>query len=100
MYAELHYFMTIRWNSSSQHVRQLALSCILNLRTHSQLPIELHDSLHDSELRNSHSTVQLYPTTVLLPMICTSTGTVHVRVLHLVQLFYLQPYDTYIHKEL
>ena len=60
MYAELHYFMTIRWNSSSQHVRQLALSCILNLRTHSQLAIELHDSLHDSE---SH-TVSYDSTTV------------------------------------
>ena len=29
--------MTIRWNSSSEHVRRLALSSILNLCTRSQL---------------------------------------------------------------
>jgi hypothetical protein len=33
MYAKLHYFMPIRWNSSSEHVHRLALSSILNLCT-------------------------------------------------------------------
>ena len=53
MYAKLHYFMSIRWNSSSEHVRRLALSSILNLCTRSQLGFQLHDSLHDSEIQSS-----------------------------------------------
>jgi hypothetical protein len=34
---------SIRWNSSSEHVRRLALSSILNLCTRSQLGIQLQD---------------------------------------------------------
>jgi hypothetical protein len=64
MYAKLHYFMTIRWNSSSEHVRRLALSSILNLCTRSQLGIQLHDSLHDSE---SHYTSTIDSTAVVVP---------------------------------
>eukprot|EP01047_Picozoa_sp_COSAG01_P015571 COSAG01_NODE_781_length_13657_cov_12.763239_3_plen_118_part_00 len=49
MYAKLHYFMTIRWNSSSEHVRRLALSSILNLcRNESTVPPRIDLRWHEA----------------------------------------------------